>query len=145
MCGADDSHMPRLGRSNVRHCSMEHSRSCSYTMHSEACIQGVSAARGCFTKTATSLTVTVATTTATASFSHCSFVAMQATVPVLWLMPALQLLLLLFFTTVAVSHWIYSWLLLAPCLITGAVRSLVIARPLWPYMFFGAPEPHIMS
>lgn len=49
--------------------------------------------------------------------------AMQATVPVLWLMPALQLLLLLFFTTVAVSHWIYSWVLLAPCLITGAVRS----------------------
>lgn len=38
-------------------------------------------------------------------------------------MPALQLLLLLFFTTVAVSHWIYSWVLLAPCLITGMVRS----------------------
>lgn len=46
-------------------------------------------------------------------------VAMQATVPVLWLMPVLQLLLLLFFTTVAISHWIYSWALLAPCLITG--------------------------
>ena len=43
----------------------------------------------------------------------------QATVPVLWLMPALQLLLLLFFTTVAISHWIYSWALLLPCLITG--------------------------
>ena len=36
-------------------------------------------------------------------------------------MPALQLLLLLFFTSVAVSHWIYSWVLLAPCLITGMV------------------------
>lgn len=43
----------------------------------------------------------------------------QATVPILWLMPVLQLLLLLFFTTVAISHWIYSWVLLLPCLITG--------------------------
>jgi len=47
---------------------------------------------------------------------------MQATVPVLWLMPALQLLLLLFFTSVAVSHWIYNWLLLAPCLMTGTAQ-----------------------
>lgn len=53
---------------------------------------------------------------------HHPSVPMQATVPVLWLMPALQLLLLLFFTTVAVSHWIYSWVLLVPCLITGALR-----------------------
>ena len=52
-----------------------------------------------------------------------AFVPIQATVPVLWLMPALQLLLLLFFTSVAISHWVYSWLLLAPCLITGMVRS----------------------
>lgn len=49
-------------------------------------------------------------------------VPMQATVPVLWLMPALQLLLLLFFTSIAVSHWVYSWVLLAPCLITGDLR-----------------------
>ncbi len=47
---------------------------------------------------------------------------MQATVPVLWLMPALQLLLLLFFTSVAVSHWIYNWVLLAPCLMTGTAQ-----------------------
>lgn len=50
--------------------------------------------------------------------AHC----MQATVPVLWLMPALQLLLLLFFTSVAVSHWIYNWVLLAPCLMTGTAQ-----------------------
>lgn len=47
---------------------------------------------------------------------------MQATVPVLWLMPALQLLLLLFFMSVAVSHWIYNWVLLAPCLMTGTTQ-----------------------
>ncbi|KAL3159139.1 hypothetical protein ABBQ32_011133 [Trebouxia sp. C0010 RCD-2024] len=57
--------------------------------------------------------------------SRSSGLAYQATVPVLWLMPALQLLLLLFFTTVAVSHWLYSWVLLAPCLITGLLGGAV--------------------
>ena len=58
-------------------------------------------------------------------FLDCSGIVMdvQATVPVLWLMPALQLLLLLFFTTVAVSHWIYSLGLLLPCFMTGTLPS----------------------
>ncbi|KAL3151769.1 hypothetical protein ABBQ38_012743 [Trebouxia sp. C0009 RCD-2024] len=57
--------------------------------------------------------------------SRSSGLAYQATVPVLWLMPALQLLLLLFFTSIAVSHWVYSWVLLAPCLITGLLGGAV--------------------
>ncbi|KAA6416471.1 MAG: golgi integral membrane protein [Trebouxia sp. A1-2] len=57
--------------------------------------------------------------------SRSSGLAYQATVPVLWLMPALQLLLLLFFMSVAVSHWIYNWVLLAPCLMTGLLGGAV--------------------
>lgn len=57
--------------------------------------------------------------------SRSSGLAYQATVPVLWLMPALQLLLLLFFTSVAISHWIYNWVLLAPCLMTGLLGGAV--------------------
>ena len=48
---------------------------------------------------------------------------LQATLRVLWLMPALQTLFLCFFSTVAVTHWLYSWGLLLPCLMTGQPAS----------------------
>ena len=46
---------------------------------------------------------------------------------VLWLMPALQAIFLCFFSIVAVSHWLYSWGLLLPCLVTGQQARLPVA------------------
>ena len=52
---------------------------------------------------------------------------MQATVKVLWMMPALQILFLLFFGVVAVKHWLYSWGLLLPCFMTGETAPIMPA------------------
>ena len=45
----------------------------------------------------------------------------RLTGPILWVMPGLQLGLLMFFLAVAVLHFWYNWWLLVPCFITGTV------------------------
>lgn len=51
--------------------------------------------------------------------SRSSGVFFQATRPILYLMPVLQVLLLGFFTLIAVTHWWYNWSLLAVCFFVG--------------------------
>ena len=49
-------------------------------------------------------------------------------IAILWLMPALQLAFLVFFTAVAslpTDHWLYGWWLLAPCFVTGLFGGAV--------------------
>jgi battenin len=49
-------------------------------------------------------------------------------VAILWLMPVLQLAMLVFFTAVAslpTEHWLYGWWLLAPCFVTGLFGGAV--------------------
>jgi len=49
----------------------------------------------------------------------------QADRLVLWLMPALQCLLLLFFAVDAVTYWWYGWTLMLPCFVTGLLGGAV--------------------
>ncbi|TDH70032.1 hypothetical protein CCR75_007921 [Bremia lactucae] len=51
--------------------------------------------------------------------SRSSGVLYQATRPILYVMPVLQVLLLALFTFVAITHWWYNWSLLIGCFIVG--------------------------
>lgn len=57
--------------------------------------------------------------------SRSSGVLFQATRPVLYLMPALQMLLLGFFTLVAATHFWYNWGLLCVCFVVGLLGGAV--------------------
>ncbi|EEY56866.1 uncharacterized protein PITG_10393 [Phytophthora infestans T30-4] len=57
--------------------------------------------------------------------SRSSGVLFQATRPILYLMPALQVLLLVFFTFVAATHFWYNWGLLSLCFVAGLLGGAV--------------------
>lgn len=57
--------------------------------------------------------------------SRSSGMLYQANRPVLWLMPALQCILLLFFSFDAVTHVWYGWTLLLLCLLAGLLGGAV--------------------
>ncbi|KAG2766375.1 hypothetical protein PC129_g14846 [Phytophthora cactorum] len=57
--------------------------------------------------------------------SRSSGVLFQATRPILYLMPALQVVLLVFFTFVAATHFWYNWGLLSLCFVAGLLGGAV--------------------
>ncbi|KAH7463906.1 hypothetical protein PRIC2_005982 [Phytophthora ramorum] len=74
--------------------------------------------------------------------SRSSGVLFQATRPVLYLMPALQVLLLGFFTLVAATHFWYDWGLLVVCFVVGLLGGGVYVNA-YTLLSKEIPQSHV--